>query len=104
MTPLTASGEPFEDDGLTAAMWGLPFQSCVQVTNLNTFQRVTVRINDRGSHTRLVMQGRLIDLSRAAFAEVADLRDGLIPVQLEPGDPIHCREPLRSVSSALSPR
>jgi len=83
VSPLTANGEPFTDSTFTAAMWDLPFDSCVQVTNLHTLQRVAVRINDRGPHHRLVRQGRLIDLSRAAFAQVADLHEGLIPVQVE---------------------
>ena len=79
----TASGERFADDAFTAAMWSIPFDSCVRVTNLKTFEQVTVRVNDRGPHQRLLLQGRLIDLSRAAFAKLADLDEGLIPVELE---------------------
>ena len=82
--PQTASGELFRDTDLTAAAWGLPLESCLLVTNLNTLQRVAVRVNDRGPHQRLLRQGRVIDLSRAAFARVADLNDGLIPVQVDP--------------------
>lgn len=58
----TASGEPFNQHGLTAAHRSLPFGSRVLVTNLSNKRSVVVRINDRGPHTR----GRLIDLSRAA--------------------------------------
>ena len=83
VTPLTANGELFTDAAFTAAMWDVPFDSCVQVTNLLTLARVVVRINDRGPHRQLFRRGRLIDLSRSAFAHVADLHDGLMPVQLD---------------------
>jgi len=88
--PLTASGELFADTELTAAMWNVPFGSCVQVVNLKTLERITVRVNDRGPHQRLVSAGRVIDLSRAAFAQLADLDDGLIPVALEPASRTRC--------------
>lgn len=58
----TASGEPFNQHGLTAAHRSLPFGTRVRVTNMANQRSVVVRINDRGPHTR----GRLIDLSRAA--------------------------------------
>ena len=89
---VTASGEPFRDDRLTAAMWGVPFHSCVEVTALKTMNRVTVRINDRGPHRWWVFRGRLIDLSPAAFAKLGLLRDGLLPVQVELTDPSRCIE------------
>ncbi len=54
----TASGEPFNQHGLTAAHRSLPFGSRVLVTNLANDRSVVVRINGRGPHTR----GRLIDL------------------------------------------
>ena len=81
--PLTANGEAFTGRELTAAMWGVPFDACMQVTNLRTLEQVVVRVNDRGPHPRLVDQGRVIDLSQAAFARLADPSDGLIPVRVE---------------------
>lgn len=81
--PLTASGEPFDDTQLTAAMWNVPMGSCLQIVNLKTLERITVRVNDRGPHPRLASAGRVIDLSRAAFAQFADLGDGLVPVSIE---------------------
>ena len=90
VTPLTANGEAFQDEALTAASWELPFNSCIQVTNLLTFDKVVVRVNDRGPHKRLVLRGRIIDLSRAAFEQLADLQQGLIPVQIDPAP--HCPE------------
>lgn len=83
VTSLTASGEQFLETGLTAAMWELPFDACVQVTNLRTLDRVVVRVNDRGPHRRLMLQGRVIDLSLAAFSRLADPQEGLIPVRVE---------------------
>lgn len=93
VTSWTAAGEAFDDGRLTAAMWGLPFGSCLHVTNLDTFQHVDVFVNDRGPHQRLVQRGRVIDLSRAAFASIGALDDGLIPVRLELLDGKRCGAP-----------
>ena len=79
----TANNEVFDDSGLTAAMWDVPFHQMVKVTNLNTGQSVVVRINDRGPHRRFVRQGRIIDLTKQAFDLIGDLDEGLIPIQLE---------------------
>ena len=101
ITPWTASGERFSDGALTAAMWDLPFGSCVQVTNLWTLDKAMVRINDRGPAMRLVHQGRLIDLSAGAFAKLADLGEGLVPVQVELLDPHRCQMPTHQASRPL---
>jgi len=58
----TASGEPFNPDGLTAAHRTLPFGSRVTITNPRNGKSVTVRINDRGPFT----PGITIDLARGA--------------------------------------
>lgn len=60
----TASGEVFDQEGLTAAHPTLPIPSLVQVTNLENGREVIVRVNDRGPF----VGGRLIDLSRGAAA------------------------------------
>ncbi|WP_025132010.1 septal ring lytic transglycosylase RlpA family protein [Pseudomonas sp. PH1b] len=75
----TASGEAFDQNGLTAAHRELPFGTRVQVTNLGNDQSVVVRINDRGPHTR----GRLIDLSRAAAQQLGMLRSGTAKVRVQ---------------------
>lgn len=103
INPSTANGEPFRDGTLTAAIWDLPFGSCVEVTHLRALRHVAVRINDRGPHPRLVAQGRLIDLSRSAFAQLADLHEGLIPVQLELVDPHRCLNPTPQMDVVRSP-
>lgn len=66
----TASGERFDPRKMTAAHRTLPLGTWVEVTRVDTGQRVRVRINDRGpfGHER-----RVIDLSRAA-ADVLDMR------------------------------
>lgn len=63
---------------LTAAHRTLPFQTWVQVTNLNNGKQVDVRITDRGPF----VDGRIIDLSRAAAREIDLVRTGIAPVEL----------------------
>ncbi|MFC3606370.1 septal ring lytic transglycosylase RlpA family protein [Stutzerimonas tarimensis] len=75
----TANGERFNQRAMTAAHRSLPFGSKVRVTNLDNGKQVTVRINDRGPFVR----GRIIDLSRGAFARIADTRQGIVPVKIE---------------------
>ena len=75
----TASGEPFNQHGLTAAHRSLPFGTRVLVTNMANQRSVVVRINDRGPHTR----GRLIDLSRAAAEKIGMLRSGTARVRVQ---------------------
>jgi rare lipoprotein A (peptidoglycan hydrolase) len=58
----TASGEPFNPDGLTAAHRTLPFGTKLTVTNPRTGKSVVVEVNDRGPFTR----GLHLDLSRGA--------------------------------------
>ena len=69
----TASGPPFQPDGLTAAHRSLPFGTKVRVTNPRTGASTIVIINDRGPYTR----GRDIDLSRGAARAI-----GLIDISL----------------------
>ncbi|WP_462401877.1 septal ring lytic transglycosylase RlpA family protein [Pseudomonas sp. Marseille-QA0332] len=75
----TASGEPFDARGLSAAHRSLAFGSRVRVTNLANQRSVVVRINDRGPHGR----GRLIDLSRAAAQRIGMLRSGVAQVRVQ---------------------
>lgn len=74
----TANGEVYNQDALTAAHRTLPFNTLVQVTNLNNGQSVTVRINDRGPYAR----GRIIDLSREAARRIDMIEAGIAPVKL----------------------
>jgi rare lipoprotein A len=62
----TANGERFDMGELTAAHKTLPFGTKVLVSNPRTGKQVVVRINDRGPYAR----GRVIDLSKAAAAQI----------------------------------
>ena len=75
----TASGEVFNQNAITAAHRTLPFGTRVLVTNLNTGQQVTVRINDRGPYSG----HRIIDLSAGAAAQIGLTRSGVGTVQLD---------------------
>jgi peptidoglycan lytic transglycosylase len=75
----TASGEIFDQDGLTAAHRGLPLGAEVKVTNLENGGSILVEINDRGPYVK----GRVIDLSRAAARRLGILEDGLGRVRIE---------------------
>ena len=74
----TASGEPLDDKALTAAHRTLPFNSMVQVTNLQNHRSVTVRIIDRGPFT----EGRIIDVSLAAAEALGMIEAGIVPVKI----------------------
>jgi len=79
----TASGERFNENDYTAAMWGVPFGTIFKVTNINNGTSIKVRINDRGPSKRLVKKGRIIDLSKGAFMALANLKQGIIQVKIE---------------------
>src|SRR5690242_12256883 len=59
---VTANGEVFDLNALTAAHKTLPMPCIVQVTNLENGRSIELRVNDRGPFVR----GRIIDVSRRA--------------------------------------
>ncbi|MDP8229939.1 MAG: septal ring lytic transglycosylase RlpA family protein [Candidatus Gorgyraea atricola] len=79
----TANMEIFDDSKLTCAMWDLPFNTLLKVTNLDNNKSIYVRVNDRGPAKRLVNRGRIIDLSKRAFSYLDDLGKGLIKVRVK---------------------
>ena len=79
----TANNEIFDDRDYTCAIWDVPFNKRIKVTNLANGKSIIVRVNDRGPHKRYVRKGRVIDLTKSAFAELGDLKHGLIDVALE---------------------
>jgi rare lipoprotein A len=82
---LTANGEVYNMNDLTAAHKTLPFNTVVKVENLDTGKSVIVRINDRGPY----VGNRIIDLSRQAARDVDMENAGTANVQLflvEEGD------------------
>ncbi|MBI3317322.1 MAG: septal ring lytic transglycosylase RlpA family lipoprotein [Candidatus Omnitrophica bacterium] len=78
---ITASGERFNDSQNTCASWRFNFGTNVRVRNLANGKWVICRVNDRGPAKRLK---RLIDLTPAAFRQIADLKQGLIQVGVTP--------------------
>lgn len=76
---LTANGEVFDMDGLTAAHPTLPMPCYARVTNLSNGKSLIVRVNDRGPYAA----NRLIDLSHKA-AELLDFKgNGVARVRVE---------------------
>lgn len=76
---MTASGERFDKNDMTAAHRSLPFGTKVRVFCQKTGKDVVVRINDRGPFK----PGRIIDLSQAAAEKIGMTGRGLTTVQLE---------------------
>ena len=75
---LMASGKPFDDRKLTAAHRTLPLNTKVRVKNLVTGKSVEVTIIDRGPY----VDGRAIDLSKAAAKQLGMVKEGLAPVEI----------------------
>ncbi|MBH2003580.1 MAG: septal ring lytic transglycosylase RlpA family protein [Sphingobacteriia bacterium] len=74
----TSNGEIFRQRKLTAAHKTLPFGTKVKVTNLSNGKTVKVRINDRGPF----IEGRIIDLSKAAAKKVNMISAGVAKVKI----------------------
>jgi peptidoglycan lytic transglycosylase len=75
----TSSGERYDMNRLTAAHKTLPFDTLVEVRNLDNDRTVVVRINDRGPHVKR----RVIDLSRAAADAIDMIGPGTARVSLK---------------------
>lgn len=76
----TATGEKYDADSLTCAMRRRDFGGYYMVCNDNNNKCVVVRHNNFGPSRKKFNEGRIIDLSRAAFASIAELDEGLIRV------------------------
>ena len=59
---VTANGEVYDMNGISAAHKTLPFGTVVRVVDFDTGRSIVVRINDRGPF----IEGRIIDLSKGA--------------------------------------
>jgi rare lipoprotein A (peptidoglycan hydrolase) len=78
---LTASGEIYDMNKLTAAHSVLPFGSRVQVTNVENGKTVIVRINDRMPQS----EKTVINLSKKAAEELGIIKNGTARVVLDVG-------------------
>jgi rare lipoprotein A len=75
----TASGEPFDQDAMTAAHPTLPLGAEVTVTDPATAKQVEVEVNDRGPY----VDGRSIDLSQGAAGKLGITHEGVAEVEVE---------------------
>jgi rare lipoprotein A len=89
-----ANGKKFNPDQLTAASWFYPLGTKVRVTayarsggSVRPVGSVVVRITDRGPAKHLVQDGRIIDLSHAAFKRLANPNQGLVQLKVRPEPP-----------------
>src|ERR1017187_1952351 len=73
-----ANGEVYDMEKLTAAHRTLPFDTWVEVMNVANAKTVTVRITDRGPF----VDGRIVDLSKAAARSIDLIGPGIARVQL----------------------
>jgi rare lipoprotein A len=76
----TASGEPYDPGGFTAAHPSLPFGTVLRVRLVRQKDWVYVRVNDRGP---VGHRGRILDLSRRAAEHLGLHRAGVLAVHAE---------------------
>ncbi len=74
----TYSGEKFDMNKMTAASNHFPIGTKLKVTNKENGKSVIVRVNDKGAMSKYT-----IDLSKAAFKRIADLKTGVIDVKVK---------------------
>lgn len=75
---LTANGETFDMNGVSAAHRTLPFNTEVIVENQDNGKSIRVRINDRGPYAK----DRIIDLSKGAAEAIEMIGPGTANVKL----------------------
>ncbi|MEW6163020.1 MAG: septal ring lytic transglycosylase RlpA family protein [Nitrospirota bacterium] len=78
---MTANGEAFNPNGLTAAHKYLPLPTHVKVTNLENHRSIIVRVNDRGPFPK--SGDRIIDLSMGAAKRLGFYEKGTARVKVE---------------------
>jgi rare lipoprotein A len=93
---LTANGERYDPEAITAAHRTLPLDTVAHVTNLRNGRSVMVRINDRGPYA----QERVIDLSRAAARLLGMKEQGVARVRIE----VYAADQTRTAKAAFSYR
>ncbi len=76
---LTANGEVYDKEAISAAHPTLPLPSYARVTNLSNGRSIIVRVNDRGPYAK----NRLIDLSSKAAELLRYKGNGVARVRVE---------------------
>jgi rare lipoprotein A len=74
----TASGETYDMNEVSAAHKTLPLHTWVEVVNVENGQKLLLRVNDRGPF----VDGRIIDLSKAAAKKLGVFRPGTARVMV----------------------
>jgi len=77
-----ANGRKLNDSKFTCASWDYKFGTRLLVTT-SSGRSVIVVVTDRGPAKRLCRMGRTLDLSKASFLALADLKRGVIEVSVE---------------------
>lgn len=75
----TASGKWFTPNKMWCAHRSLPLGTKLKVTNIKNGKSVVVTCWDRGPF----IKNRIIDLSKSAFARIADVNRGLVEVHIQ---------------------
>ena len=76
----TASGELFNMNAMTCASNTHKMGTKLLVTNKANGKSVIVKVNDTGGFKKY---GRTLDLSRGAFAKIANINQGLIKIKIK---------------------
>jgi rare lipoprotein A len=80
-----ANGQIYDMNSIVCAHRTLPLGMKLKVTNMDNGKSIVVQILDRGPYTKKGGQyDREVDLSKAAFARIARLDTGIVPVKIEP--------------------
>ena len=75
----TASGQPFNMEGMTCAHRRLPLGTRVRVTNLLNHRKLVLKVTDRGPY----VGNRVLDVSMAAARRLGFMHQGLTPVRIQ---------------------
>ncbi len=94
----TASGERFDEEGMTAASNRLPMGARVRVT-MDNGQSIVVRVNDR-----MGSRGTFIDLTKGAARQIGLLGRGRATVSITPAadEPLEVAEATEDETSDLA--
>lgn len=76
---VTAGGEKFDSNALTAAHRKFPMGTKLKVTNIANDKSVVVTINDRGPFVK----GRTLSVTRRAAQELGFVKQGIAKVRIE---------------------
>jgi len=85
----TATGEIYDQNGLTAAHRTLPLGTHIEVTDRSTGRSVQVRVNDRGPYHR----ERMCDLSYGAARRLGMIGRGVVDAEIRIVAPRYARYP-----------